>query len=63
MIRVTESEHNNYKVIVNSFYEIAPHYAELYVRKLGKQAWTDGPVSLCNTNIMIKLKEATTFKK
>ncbi|KNA20578.1 hypothetical protein SOVF_051190 [Spinacia oleracea] len=46
--RVKESEVDSYGVIVNSFYELEPDYADLYRKELGRRAWNIGPVSLSN---------------
>ncbi|KAK1369634.1 Glycosyltransferase [Heracleum sosnowskyi] len=48
MIRVKESELKSYGVIVNSFYELEPDYADHYEDVLKRRAWHVGPVSLCN---------------
>lgn len=48
MIRVKESELKSYGVIVNSFYELEPDYADHYRNVLNRRAWHVGPVSLCN---------------
>ncbi|XP_050366977.1 scopoletin glucosyltransferase-like [Argentina anserina] len=60
-----ESELKSYGVIVNSFYELEPVYADYYRNELGKKAWHIGPVSLCNREIEEKSnrgKEATVDK-
>ncbi|XP_050366973.1 scopoletin glucosyltransferase-like [Argentina anserina] len=57
-----ESVLKSYGVIVNSFYELEPVYADYYRNKLGRKAWHIGPVSLCNREIEEKSnrgKEAT----
>ncbi|GAB4848391.1 hypothetical protein Ancab_003086 [Ancistrocladus abbreviatus] len=51
MDRVKESEVKSYGVIVNSFYELEPDYADHYRKVLGRRAWHIGPVSLCNKSI------------
>ncbi|KAL4615431.1 hypothetical protein ACB092_07G124300 [Castanea dentata] len=43
-----ESELTSYGVVVNSFYELEPAYADHYRKVLGRKAWHIGPVSLCN---------------
>ncbi|XP_065633972.1 scopoletin glucosyltransferase-like [Quercus suber] len=43
-----ESEFTSYGVVVNSFYELEPAYADHYRKVLGIKAWHIGPVSLCN---------------
>ena len=44
----TEIEERSYGVIVNSFYELEPAYADHYRNVFGRKAWHIGPVSLCN---------------
>ncbi|KAK9677717.1 hypothetical protein RND81_11G161800 [Saponaria officinalis] len=51
MESIKKSELESYGVIVNSFYELEPDYAEFYKRELGRRAWHIGPVSLCNRSI------------
>ncbi|CAB4320869.1 unnamed protein product [Prunus armeniaca] len=41
-------EERSYGVIVNSFYELEPVYADHYRKVFGRKAWHIGPVSLCN---------------
>ncbi|KAI3938982.1 hypothetical protein MKW92_026964 [Papaver armeniacum] len=50
MEKVRESELNSYGVLVNSFYELEPAYAEHYRNILGRKTWHIGPVSLRNTD-------------
>ncbi|XP_042960182.1 scopoletin glucosyltransferase-like [Carya illinoinensis] len=45
---VVESEVRSYAVILNSFYELEPAYANHYTKVCGRKAWYIGPVSLCN---------------
>ncbi|KAK7319902.1 hypothetical protein RJT34_04630 [Clitoria ternatea] len=45
---VRESEATSYGVVVNSFYELEPAYADYYRNVLGRRAWHIGPLSLCN---------------
>ncbi|KAK7859202.1 udp-glucose flavonoid 3-o-glucosyltransferase 7 [Quercus suber] len=47
-IEAIESELTSYGVVVNSFYELEPAYADHYRKVLGRTAWHIGPVSLCN---------------
>ncbi|KAL2939353.1 Scopoletin glucosyltransferase [Bienertia sinuspersici] len=54
MRRVRESEIESYGVIVNSFYELEPDYADFYKEKLRSRAWSIGPVSLSNRNTQEK---------
>ncbi|KAJ6347174.1 hypothetical protein OIU76_003799 [Salix suchowensis] len=46
-----ESELRSFGVVVNSFYELEPAYADHYRKVLGRRAWNVGPVSLCNRDI------------
>ncbi|KAJ0980395.1 hypothetical protein J5N97_008650 [Dioscorea zingiberensis] len=43
-----DAEDKSYGVVVNSFYELEPDYAKLFLEKPGRRAWYIGPVSLCN---------------
>ncbi|OAY39232.1 scopoletin glucosyltransferase [Manihot esculenta] len=43
-----ESETKSFGVVINSFYELEPAYADFYRKVLGRRAWHIGPVSLCN---------------
>ncbi|XP_043711387.1 scopoletin glucosyltransferase-like [Telopea speciosissima] len=52
--RVRESEGNCYGVLVNSFYELEPAYADHYRKVIGRKAWNIGPVSLSNRDIAYK---------
>ncbi|KAK2665037.1 hypothetical protein Ddye_003611 [Dipteronia dyeriana] len=45
-----ESDLKCYGVVVNSFYELEPAYADYYRNVFGRKAWHVGPVSLCNEN-------------
>ncbi|XP_023914346.2 scopoletin glucosyltransferase-like [Quercus suber] len=47
---VVESDLRSYGVVVNSFYELEPAYAEHYKKVIGRKTWHIGPVSLCNKN-------------
>nr|WOB18973.1 Bet5OGT [synthetic construct]CAB56231.1 betanidin-5-O-glucosyltransferase [Cleretum bellidiforme] len=49
--RIRELERKSYGVIVNSFYELEPDYADFLRKELGRRAWHIGPVSLCNRSI------------
>ncbi|KAA8545847.1 hypothetical protein F0562_020702 [Nyssa sinensis] len=46
--RDKQSEVRSYGVIVNSFYELEPAYADHYQNVLRRKSWHIGPVSLCN---------------
>ncbi|BFG41882.1 hypothetical protein CerSpe_281560 [Prunus speciosa] len=45
-----EAEVRSYGIVVNSFYELEPVYADYYRKVLGKKAWHIGPLSLCNSD-------------
>ncbi|KAJ4716280.1 Glycosyltransferase [Melia azedarach] len=51
MEAVRESDMKSYGIVVNSFYELEPAYADYYRNVLGRKAWHVGPVSLCNRKI------------
>ncbi|MCL7042648.1 hypothetical protein MKW94_029088 [Papaver nudicaule] len=46
MGKVRESEQKSYGVLVNSFYELEPAYADHYKNAMGIRAWQIGPLSL-----------------
>ncbi|XP_042958015.1 scopoletin glucosyltransferase-like [Carya illinoinensis] len=48
MKEVGEFEVRSYGIILNSFYELEPAYANHYTKVCGRKAWYIGPVSLCN---------------
>ncbi|XP_042490674.1 UDP-glucose flavonoid 3-O-glucosyltransferase 7-like [Macadamia integrifolia] len=52
--RIRESEEKSYGVLVNSFYELEPAYADHYTKVLERKAWHIGPVSLRNRDIVDK---------
>ncbi|XP_043713754.1 scopoletin glucosyltransferase-like [Telopea speciosissima] len=52
--RVDELEGRSYGVLVNSFYELEPGYADHYKKIMGRKAWHIGPVSLRNRDITDK---------
>ncbi|KAH0977514.1 hypothetical protein GBA52_027233 [Prunus armeniaca] len=43
-----ECEERSYGIIVNTFYELEPAFADHYRKVFGRKAWHIGPVSLCN---------------
>ncbi|XP_065875728.1 scopoletin glucosyltransferase-like [Euphorbia lathyris] len=51
-----ESELKSFGVIVNSFYELEPDYADFYTKELGRKAWHIGPISLSNRAVEDKSK-------
>ncbi|KAK2665032.1 hypothetical protein Ddye_003606 [Dipteronia dyeriana] len=48
--KTNEEDLKSYGVVVNSFYELEPAYADYCRNVLGKKAWHIGPVWLCNRN-------------
>ncbi|KAM3220054.1 scopoletin glucosyltransferase [Capsicum annuum] len=57
MEQVKKSESTSFGVIVNSFYELEPDYADYYRHVLGKRAWHIGPILLCNRKNEEKLQK------
>ncbi|KAL2939349.1 Scopoletin glucosyltransferase [Bienertia sinuspersici] len=53
---VKESELKSYGVIVNSFYELEPEYADFFGKNLGRRAWHIGSALLRNRSIEDKEK-------
>ncbi|CAN8257917.1 unnamed protein product [Cochlearia groenlandica] len=51
MKQIRETESNSFGVLVNSFYELEPVYADFYRSFVAKRAWHIGPLSLCNREI------------
>ncbi|CAM8907033.1 unnamed protein product [Rhodiola kirilowii] len=49
------SELRSFGVVVNSFYELEPAYADYYKNVLNMKAWCVGPVSVCNRNAEEKI--------
>ncbi|KAL9231726.1 hypothetical protein vseg_006915 [Gypsophila vaccaria] len=45
---IRKSELESYGVIVNSFYELEPEYADFFREELGRKAWHVGSISLNN---------------
>ncbi|VVB10422.1 unnamed protein product [Arabis nemorensis] len=54
MIEVRQSEVESSGVIVNSFYELEPAYADFYKRFVAKRAWHIGPLSVVNRELQEK---------
>ncbi|CAH8353091.1 unnamed protein product [Eruca vesicaria subsp. sativa] len=50
--KMRESEAEAFGVIVNSFQELEPGYAEAYAEAIKKKVWFVGPVSLCNDRMV-----------
>ncbi|XP_021753348.1 scopoletin glucosyltransferase-like [Chenopodium quinoa] len=53
---IKESELKSFGVIVNSFYELEPDYADYFSKELGRRAWHIGPASLCHRSIEDKAR-------
>ncbi|KAL7246907.1 hypothetical protein ACSBR2_001921 [Camellia fascicularis] len=49
--KAEEAELSSYGIVVNSFYELEPDYADHYRNVLGRKAWHIGPVSLFNREV------------
>ncbi|CAM8907031.1 unnamed protein product [Rhodiola kirilowii] len=45
----------SFGMVVNSFHELEPAYADYYKNVLNMKAWCVGPVSLCNQNVEEKI--------
>ncbi|XP_062024890.1 UDP-glucose flavonoid 3-O-glucosyltransferase 7-like [Rosa rugosa] len=43
-----EVDERSFGILVNSFYELEPEYADHYRKVFGRKSWHIGPVSLCN---------------
>ncbi|KAI9182162.1 hypothetical protein LWI28_022682 [Acer negundo] len=54
-----EAELKSFGVVVNSFYELEPAFADYYRNVLGKRAWHIGPLSLCNEDKASRGKQAS----
>ncbi|CAA7019126.1 unnamed protein product [Microthlaspi erraticum] len=50
--KMREAESEAFGVIVNSFQELEPGYAEAYSEAIKKKVWFVGPVSLCNDRMV-----------
>lgn len=50
--KMRESESEAFGIIVNSFQELEPGYAEAYAEAINKKVWFVGPVSLCNDRMV-----------
>ncbi|KAH6767096.1 UDP-glucosyl transferase 73B3 [Perilla frutescens var. hirtella] len=46
--QMKDSDARSYGVVVNSFHELEPDYADHYRKVLGRKAWSLGPLSLCS---------------
>ncbi|KAL1199289.1 UDP-glycosyltransferase 73D1 [Cardamine amara subsp. amara] len=49
--KMRECESEAFGVIVNSFQELEPGYAEAYAKAINKKVWFVGPVSFCSNRI------------
>ncbi|KFK30045.1 hypothetical protein AALP_AA7G209900 [Arabis alpina] len=56
MTEVRESEVKSSGVVVNSFYELEPDYADFYKRFVAKRAWHIGPLSVLNRGFEDKVE-------
>ncbi|PIA65534.1 hypothetical protein AQUCO_00100790v1 [Aquilegia coerulea] len=53
--KMSETELTSFGIVINSFYELEPVYAEYYRKDLGRsKTWYIGPVSLSNRNVIDK---------
>ncbi|MCL7023650.1 hypothetical protein MKW94_018929 [Papaver nudicaule] len=52
--RINKADETAYGVMINSFRELEPNYAELYRKAKNNKAWCIGPVSLCNKETVDK---------
>ncbi|PIA52863.1 hypothetical protein AQUCO_01000615v1 [Aquilegia coerulea] len=53
--KMSETELASFGIVINSFYELEPAYAEYYKKDLGRlKTWYIGPVSLSNRNVIDK---------
>uniref|UniRef100_A0A1J3HPW4 Glycosyltransferase n=4 Tax=Noccaea caerulescens TaxID=107243 RepID=A0A1J3HPW4_NOCCA len=50
--KMREAESEAFGVIVNSFQELEPGYAEAYSKAIKRKVWFVGPVSLCNESMV-----------
>ncbi|XP_038972453.1 scopoletin glucosyltransferase-like [Phoenix dactylifera] len=41
-----DAEKNSFGIIVNTFFDLEPEYAEIYMKEPGRRTWLIGPVSL-----------------
>ncbi|KAM7474104.1 hypothetical protein LguiB_021347 [Lonicera macranthoides] len=49
--QMKDSDSESYGVIMNSFFELEPDYANYFRKVLKRKAWHVGPLSLCNKEI------------
>ncbi|XP_058735401.1 abscisate beta-glucosyltransferase-like [Vicia villosa] len=54
--RMKKIEEKSFGLIINSFYNLEPVYADYLRNELGKKIWLVGPVSLCNRGVEDKKK-------
>lgn len=55
-VQMREAEKRSYGVLVNSFYELEPDYADHYKNVLGRKAWHIGPLLLHNKDDVAKVR-------
>ncbi|XP_075501739.1 scopoletin glucosyltransferase-like [Primulina tabacum] len=55
-VKMREAEKRSYGVVVNSFYELEPDYADHYKTVLGRRAWLIGPLLLHNKDDVAKAR-------
>ncbi|KAG9440511.1 hypothetical protein H6P81_020676 [Aristolochia fimbriata] len=60
MADAAEADSKAYGIVQNSFYELEPAYADYLREKLGKRAWSVGPVALCNSESTEEMAERET---
>ncbi|CAI8618468.1 unnamed protein product [Vicia faba] len=49
--RIKQIEEKGLGIVINSFYDLEPVYADYIRNELGKKTWLVGPVSLCNRSV------------
>ncbi|KAL9237997.1 hypothetical protein vseg_012480 [Gypsophila vaccaria] len=54
--RLKEAEMKSFGVLINSFYELEPNYADYYRKVVGIKSWHVGPLSLFNRTLDDKLE-------
>ncbi|KAI3956945.1 hypothetical protein MKX01_000979 [Papaver californicum] len=52
--RINKADETAYGVMINSFQELEPEYAEMYKKAKNNKVWCIGPVSLCNQETIDK---------
>nr|UXB92760.1 glycosyltransferase [Helleborus thibetanus] len=54
--KMEEAGARSFGVVMNSFSELEPAYADYYKKDMGRRTWNIGPVSLYNKNILSKAR-------